>query len=204
MLLSFNAFERQPMLSYWILSESKFFQVSRTLLSILADLKNAIIWMISTSPLISKSSSPFTNPSRIVQNVPITIGITVTFMFHSFFLVPKQSPGTYFIFQIFVFFQFYSVVCWYSKFNNSAGSLFLLTITRAGHLAEIRGSVYISKLQRNLRVPFCWKYSVFWLYNLFVWSNLDFLHNSQSIALPTQLCLVLYSFCADLLHSLIR
>ena len=40
-------------------------------------------------------------------------------------------------------------------------------------------------------------------YHLFVWSNLIFLHNSQWITLPTLSCLVLYSFCADFLHSLI-
>ena len=38
---------------------------------------------------------------------------------------------------------------------------------------------------------------------IYVWSNLNFLHNSQWITLPTQSCLVLYSFCANLLHSLI-
>ena len=38
---------------------------------------------------------------------------------------------------------------------------------------------------------------------LFVWSNFNFLHNSQWITLLTQSSLVLYSFCAKLLHSLI-
>ena len=60
-------------------------QVSRTLLSILIDLNNAIIWMISTCPFISESSSPFINPLVTVPRAPITIGINVTFMFHSFF-----------------------------------------------------------------------------------------------------------------------
>ena len=32
---------------------SKFLQVSRTLLSILADLHNEVVWMVSTCPLIS-------------------------------------------------------------------------------------------------------------------------------------------------------
>ena len=41
------------------------------------------------------------------------------------------------------------------------------------------------------------------IYHLFVWSNFNFLHNSQWITLPTQLCLVLLSFCDNLLHSLI-
>ena len=39
--------------------------------------------------------------------------------------------------------------------------------------------------------------------HLLVWSNLNFLHISQCITLPIQSCLVLYSFCANLLHKLI-
>ena len=41
-----------------------------------------------------------------------------------------------------------------------------------------------------------------YIYHLLVWSGLNFLHTSQCIALPTQSCLVLYSFCANLLHWL--
>ena len=41
--------------------------------------------MVSTRPLISKSPSPFNNPLVTVPRVPVTIGITVTFMFHRFF-----------------------------------------------------------------------------------------------------------------------
>ena len=39
------------------LSDSKSAQVSRTLLSILTDRNNAVVWMVSTRPVISKSSS---------------------------------------------------------------------------------------------------------------------------------------------------
>ena len=60
-------------------------QVSRTLLSILAVLNNAVVWMVSTRPPTSKSSSPFSNPLVTVLNALITIGILVTCMFHSFF-----------------------------------------------------------------------------------------------------------------------
>ena len=58
---SFESFQhpRQLVVFHWSLSDSKYPQVSRTLHSILADLNNAVIWMISTYPLISKSSSPF-------------------------------------------------------------------------------------------------------------------------------------------------
>ena len=67
------------------LNDSKFPQVSRTLLSILAVLNNAVVWMVSSRPLTSKSSSPFNSPLITVPNAPITIGIIVTFMVHSFF-----------------------------------------------------------------------------------------------------------------------
>ena len=70
---------------YWSLSDNESPQVSRTLLSTLADLKNAVVWMMSNRPLISKSSSPGTNPSMIISNRPNTISITITFMFLCFY-----------------------------------------------------------------------------------------------------------------------
>ena len=66
---------------HWSLSDSKSPQVSGPLLSILANLNNAGVGMVSTS-LISNSASPFTNLSEIVPSALITIGITVTFIFH--------------------------------------------------------------------------------------------------------------------------
>ena len=73
------------MVFHWSLGDSKSPQVSRTLLGILADLNNAVVWMVSIRPLISKSSSLFINPSLTVPRALITICINVTFMFHSFF-----------------------------------------------------------------------------------------------------------------------
>ena len=73
------------MVLHWSLSDSKSPQVSRTRLRILAVLTNAVAWIVSTRPPISKSSRPFNNPLVIVPNAPITIGTIVTFMFHSFF-----------------------------------------------------------------------------------------------------------------------
>ena len=49
------------MVFHWGLSDSKSPQVSRTFLSILADLNNVVVWLVSTRPLISKFSSPFNN-----------------------------------------------------------------------------------------------------------------------------------------------
>ena len=73
------------MLFYWNLSHGKYLQVSRILLRILVHLNNAVIWMVSACLLISKSSNLFTKLLCIVPSVPITIGITVNFMFYIFF-----------------------------------------------------------------------------------------------------------------------
>ena len=70
---------------HWRLSDSKSPPVSRTLLSILAVINNAVVWLVSARPPASKSSSHFDSPLVTVPNVPITIGIIVIFMFHSFF-----------------------------------------------------------------------------------------------------------------------
>ena len=69
------------MIFHWSLGDSKSLQVSRTLLSILADLNNIVVWMVSTRPLISRPSIPFDNPSVTIPIAPIAFGINVTFMF---------------------------------------------------------------------------------------------------------------------------
>ena len=91
---------------HWSVCDSKFPQVSRTLLSILVDRNNALVWMVSTCPLIFKSCSHFTNILRIVPRAPITINITVTFMFHRFF---SFSSKVLELISLFAFFEFYSV-----------------------------------------------------------------------------------------------
>ena len=68
---------------------------SRILLNILADLNNVIVWIVSSRPLISKSSNPCTNPSATVLRVPFTIGITVTLIFHPFCSALYQGLGTF-------------------------------------------------------------------------------------------------------------
>ena len=78
-----------------------------------------------------------------------------------------------------------------------------MIIIRSGCVAEIRWSVCISKFKRSSCVSFSRTDVGLCIYHLFVWSNLNFLHNFQRITLPTPSCLVLYSFCANLLHSLI-
>ena len=72
------------MVFHWNLSDCMSPQVSRTLLRILTDLDNVVVWMVSTRPLISKSASPCTKPLLTVLSTTITIGIHATFMSHSF------------------------------------------------------------------------------------------------------------------------
>ena len=80
---------------------SKSLQVSRTFLSILAVLNNAITWMVSTRSPNSKSSSPFNSPLVTEPNAPITIGIIVTFMFHScFFYYPSKTEVPVLLFPL--------------------------------------------------------------------------------------------------------
>ena len=185
---------------HWSLSESKSPQVSRTLLSILAVLNNAVVWMVSSRPPTSKSSSPFSNPLVAVPNAPITIGIIVTCMFHIFFFSRARS-------RYLSFFSYsFSFILWSAGTAKSTilqVLFFLLIIIKSGLLAGIRWSVCISKSHRSLCVAFSRTGAGFCIYHLLVWSNLNFLHISQWITLPTQTCLALYSRCANLLHSLI-
>ena len=133
------------MVFHWSLSDNKSPQVSRTLLSILAVLNNAEVWMVSTRPSTSKSSSPFSNPLVIVPQAPITIGIIITCMFHSFFNSLARSRYLSF------FSHFFSFIMWSAGTAKSAIFLFLsfffffLFIIRSGLLAEIWWSVCLSK-----------------------------------------------------------
>ena len=77
LLLESFSHQCKLMVFHWSLSDSKSPQVSRTLLSILAVLNNVVVWMVSTRPPTSKSSSPFSNHLVTVPNAPITIGIIV-------------------------------------------------------------------------------------------------------------------------------
>ena len=188
------------MVFHWSLSDSKSPQVSRTRLRILAVLSNAVIWIASTRPPTSKSSRPFNNPLVIVPKAPITIGTIVTFMFHSFFNSLARSRYLSFFSHSFRF------ILWSAGTAKSIilqTLFFLLIIIMSGLLAEIRWSVCMLKSHRSLWVSFSRTGAGLCIYHLLVWSNLNFLHISYWITSPTQSCLALYSFCADLLHSLI-
>ena len=93
------------MVSHRPFSDSKSSQVSRTLLSILAYINNALF---------------FTNTSEIIPSAPITTGMTVTFVFHNFWVLLQGLD----IYLSFCFLFIYSVVCRDGKAHYLAGSLF--------------------------------------------------------------------------------
>ena len=147
--------------------------------------------MVSTRPPTSKSSRPV-NPLVTVPKALITISTVVTFMFHSFFNALARPRYLSF------FSHSFSFILWSAGTEKSTILqilIFLLIIIRSGLLAKIWRSVCMSKSHRSLCVSFSRTGAG--------WSNLNFLHISQWITLPTKSSLVLYSFCANLLHSLI-
>ena len=119
------------MVSHWILIDRKSPQVSRTLLSILVVLTNAVLWMIFTRLPTSNSSSPFSNPLVTVPNAPITIGIIVTCMFHCFFNSLARSRYLSFFSH---FFQFYCVV---SRDMNIIIIIIILLMVRFSCLCKL-------------------------------------------------------------------
>ena len=150
--------------------------------------------MVYNRPLIFEFSSLFINPLVTVPRALIAIGITVTFMFHSVFNSLERLR--YLSFFLFTF----NITLWSArtvKFTIQQVLFFLLIITWSGCLVEIRWSLCISKFQRSLCISFSRTDSGLCMHHF------NSLHNSQWIILPTQSCLLIYTFCASLLHSLI-
>ena len=92
------------------------------------------------------------------------------------------------------------------KVDNFASSLFFCCccwlLLGLVFWSGIRWSLCMPKSNRSLCVSFSWTGAGLCIYHLFIWSNLNFLHITQWITSPTQSCIVLYSFCTNLLHSL--
>ena len=135
-----------------------------------------------------------------MPKAPITIDIIVTFLFHSFFFISLARSR-----YLSLFSHSFSFILWSAGTAKSTILqifFILLIIIRSSLRAEIRWSVCISKSHRSLWVSFSRTGGGLCIYHFLAWSHLNFLHISQWITLPTQSCLALYSFCANLLHSL--
>ena len=139
------------MASPWSFSNSKSPEVSRTLLSILADLSNAVVWMVSICHLISKSSNPCINPLAYYTKSTNYNWYNPHFHVSQFFYFLKRS-----IYLSFFSLSFNFTQCSAGKAKSTIGqALFsFLIITRSSRRSEIRWCVCISKSQRSLCVSF--------------------------------------------------
>ena len=177
-------------------------QVSSSLqdtLRILAVLSNAVIWIVSTRPPTSKSSRPFNNPSVIVPNAPITIGTIVTFMLYSFFQFSSKV-------QVLILFSHsFRFILWFARTAKSTilQILFFIDNNKVWSSRPRLGDPCVCQRLIGVYVSYPKTGAGLCIYHLLVWLNLNFLHIFQWITFPTQSCLALYSFCANLLHSLI-
>ena len=79
--------EHELMVFHWSFRDNKYPHVSMTFLSNPADLYNAVVWIVSTRSVISKSSRPCNSLLVTVPRAPIKIGKIVTFLFHIFFSI---------------------------------------------------------------------------------------------------------------------
>ena len=109
--------------------------MSRTLLSNLADLNNAVVWMVSILPPIFNCSNPHSSPLGTVAGAPTTTGITVFLIFHFFFLVLWQGLIIY----LFTFFYFHSVVRWNGKIHKMTGSVFFFFLFISSRFSLLGG-----------------------------------------------------------------
>ena len=76
----------------WSPSDSISYQVSRTLLSILADLNNAEVWIITIRPPISNFSSSLSNPCQVHQSQLVPTSPSCSTSFFSSLARSKYLP----------------------------------------------------------------------------------------------------------------
>ena len=155
------------MVFHWRLSGNKSPQVSRNLLSILTVFNNAVVWMVSTRSPTSKSSWPFNNPLVTVLKAPITIGIIVTFMFHSFFNSLARSR------YLSLFSHSFSFILWSAGTAKSTIlQIFFFVdyykVFSSGRHWVIRFDI---KLPQELCVSFSSTGAGLCIYDLLAWSN---------------------------------
>ena len=174
-------------------------QVTRTLLRILANHNYTVIWMVFIHLPIFNSSRSLSKPLGTIPSAPITIGITITFMFYSFLSSLAMSQYLLIFSLSLIFTQ------WSARMANSTPWQVLfssLIFIWSGVLAGIKWSARISKSQQILCISFSRIDSALYIYHLVEWSDFNILYNSQWITFP-QSSIVLYSFCTYSLHSLL-
>ena len=189
-----------PTLADGLLLNFKWQQLSRTFLSILTNLNNAVVWMVSTYFLIFKSSSPFTQHFGIVLSTSITIGILVTFIFYSFLSSLARSKFlSLFSFSL-IFFSLWSACTIYYYYyhylneeKNGSDIVIHCHLISWGKKDNAKFRIYLDnnsitfhswrrwwtcyhfsgkKMQRTIRCPQMWSWQCMWPDILFrVWQT---------------------------------
>ena len=129
------------MVFHWYLCDSKSPQVSGTFLSILTVFNYAVVWMVSTRPLPSKSTRPFNNSSVTVPKAPIQLVQSILSCSIVFFNSLARS------WYLSFFSDSFSFILWSARTAKSTILKILFVffiIIRSGLVAEIRWSVCMS------------------------------------------------------------
>ena len=155
------------MVFHWSASDCKSPQISRTLLSIEADLNNAAVLMVSIHPRYP-TLLVLSNLLNTILKTPITISITITLTFYNFFWFSNEIK------ILFSQFSFSSIIipCFAGTSNYTMRPCYFLSIvSRSGLFVGIRWSVFISMSQIILCISFSWTDFCFtcsiWLYWLY-------------------------------------
>ena len=186
------------MVFHWNLRDSNSPQISRTSLSILSELNNFCLdnlylsfdfWAFLSLDQSSGGYSKWTscNWYHCHLHIPLFFSSLSRFRYLSFFSLSFNFT-LWFAGIIKSPLQQVLFFCWPSKG--------LVIFPRLGDLFESQNSKDVCASDSLGRISGC-------AYTTFVWSKLNILHNSKWITFPTQSCLVLYSFCVNLQHSLI-
>ena len=133
---------------------------------ILVVLNQDEVWIVSARPPISNSFSSLTSPFGIVPSAPITIGITVTFMFHVFFFSSLTRFKYLSFFPLFLLF----LLCGLPRRQNSLYQNFFLTISRSSLQTRIKWSVcYLKYRQFYTFISLGWILFCLLLFYSFKW-----------------------------------
>ena len=120
------------------LSNSNSPKIFGPLLSILADCKNAAVWVVTICPLISNSSSSRPKSLEPVPSAPVIIVFTNTLVFHSFLSSQAKSN------DIFAFFDLHYIIHLESETHYTANYIFFLLIITRFHLLAGFGDIFLS------------------------------------------------------------
>ena len=154
--------QQELMVFHWNLSEASFLKPSGLPSVFSSILINAVVWIVSSASCILKTSSPFTNPLEIIASAPITLSITITFMFLSFFSsLARCRDLPHFSLSLIVLYNLSARTC--TLFGRCS---FLLTITVSGRLFKITWSVSISNIRELCATHSPFRILFFCIYHL--------------------------------------